>query len=187
MDRIYKNVMTKVEEMSCVQRTLFILAYNYKLEQLAKGYSTPLCDKCVDEMLQWLFYKSYKEFLQSVEEHVILRFTHLCVLPSSVNPPLPSVYPSRLVFRKVRSLLGGRTRVLLSGGAPLSAATQRFMNVCFCCPVGQGYGLTETCGAGTISERKQQWESHSSIRLETKQMGITIQIFRHIKQITNRE
>ncbi|XP_070761364.1 long-chain-fatty-acid--CoA ligase 3a isoform X1 [Enoplosus armatus] len=102
MDRIYKNVMTKVEEMSCVQRTLFILAYNYKLEQLAKGYSTPLCDK--------------------------------------------------LVFRKVRSLLGGRTRVLLSGGAPLSAATQRFMNVCFCCPVGQGYGLTETCGAGTISE-----------------------------------
>eukprot|EP00064_Thunnus_orientalis_P010124 superscaffoldBa00001342_g10150 len=102
MDRIYKNVMTKVEEMNCVQRTLFILAYNYKLDQLAKGYSTPLCDK--------------------------------------------------LVFRKIRSLLGGQTRVLLSGGAPLSAATQRFMNVCFCCPVGQGYGLTETCGAGTISE-----------------------------------
>ncbi|XP_041796150.1 long-chain-fatty-acid--CoA ligase 3a isoform X2 [Chelmon rostratus] len=102
MDRIYKNVMTKVEEMNFVQRTLFILAYNYKLEQLLKGYSTPLCDK--------------------------------------------------LVFKKVRSLLGGQIRVLLSGGAPLSAATQRFMNVCFCCPVGQGYGLTETCGVGTISE-----------------------------------
>ncbi|XP_061574754.1 long-chain-fatty-acid--CoA ligase 3a [Cololabis saira] len=102
MDRIYKNVMTKVEEMNSIQRTLFILAYNYKLEQLAKGNATPLCD--------WL------------------------------------------VFRKVRSLLGGRTRVLLSGGAPLSAATQRFMNVCLCCPVGQGYGLTETCGAGTVCE-----------------------------------
>uniref|UniRef100_A0A8C1Q9T5 long-chain-fatty-acid--CoA ligase n=2 Tax=Cyprinus carpio TaxID=7962 RepID=A0A8C1Q9T5_CYPCA len=102
MDRIYKNVMTKVEEMSSVQKTLFVLAYNYKMEQLSKGYSTPLCD--------------------------------------------------RLVFRKVRSLLGGNTRMLLSGGAPLSAATQRFMNICFCCPVGQGYGLTETCGAGTISE-----------------------------------
>ncbi|XP_053279676.1 long-chain-fatty-acid--CoA ligase 3a [Pleuronectes platessa] len=102
MDRIYKSVMTKVEEMNCIQRTLFTLAYNYKLEKLSEGYSTPLCDK--------------------------------------------------LVFRKVRSLLGGRTRVLLSGGAPLSAATQRFMNVCLCCPVGQGYGLTETCGAGTISE-----------------------------------
>lgn len=45
--------------------------------------------------------------------------------------------------------------MLLSGGAPLSAATQRFMNICLCCPVGQGYGLTETCGAGTISESKR--------------------------------
>uniref|UniRef100_A0A672FEK0 long-chain-fatty-acid--CoA ligase n=1 Tax=Salarias fasciatus TaxID=181472 RepID=A0A672FEK0_SALFA len=102
MDRIYKNVMTKVEEMSRFQRTLFVLAYNYKMEQISKGYSTPLCDS--------------------------------------------------LVFKRVRALLGGNTRVLLSGGAPLSAATQRFMNICLCCPVGQGYGLTETCGAATISE-----------------------------------
>ncbi|XP_056295333.1 long-chain-fatty-acid--CoA ligase 4 [Pseudoliparis swirei] len=57
-----------------------------------------------------------------------------------------------LLFRKVKKLLGGRVRLMLCGGAPLSSATQRFMNVCFCCPVGQGYGLTETCGAGTITE-----------------------------------
>lgn len=50
-------------------------------------------------------------------------------------------------------------RLMLSGGAPLSAATQRFMNVCFCCPVGQGFGLTETCGAGTISEGKGSLKS----------------------------
>ena len=50
----------------------------------------------------------------------------------------------------MRNLLGGRVRQLLSGGAPLSEDTQFFMNVCFCCPVGQGYGLTETCGAGTV-------------------------------------
>lgn len=50
-------------------------------------------------------------------------------------------------------------RLMLSGGAPLSAATQRFMNVCFCCPVGQGFGLTETCGAGTISEGKDSLKS----------------------------
>ncbi|XP_028986817.1 long-chain-fatty-acid--CoA ligase 3b isoform X2 [Betta splendens] len=102
MDRIYKNVMTKVEEMSKFQKTLFVLAYNYKMEQISKGYSTPLCDS--------------------------------------------------LVFKRVRGLLGGNIRLLLSGGAPLSAATQRFMNICLCCPVGQGYGLTETCGAGTITE-----------------------------------
>lgn len=62
------------------------------------------------------------------------------------------IYLCSLLFRKVKKLLGGRVRMMLSGGAPLSSATQRFMNVCFCCPVGQGYGLTETCGAGTITE-----------------------------------
>lgn len=45
MDRIYKNVMTKVEEMSKFQKTLFVLAYNYKMEQISKGYNTPLCDR----------------------------------------------------------------------------------------------------------------------------------------------
>lgn len=40
---------------------------------------------------------------------------------------------------------------MLCGGAPLSAETQRVMNICFCCPVMQGYGLTETCGAGTVA------------------------------------
>ncbi|KAM3611982.1 uncharacterized protein V6R79_000423 [Siganus canaliculatus] len=102
MDRINKNVMSKVQEMSFIQKKLFILGYNYKLDQIRRGYDAPLCNA--------------------------------------------------LLFRKVKKLLGGRVRMMLSGGAPLSAATQRFMNVCFCCPVGQGYGLTETCGAGTITE-----------------------------------
>ncbi|KAM4732297.1 long-chain-fatty-acid--CoA ligase 4 isoform 1-T2 [Anableps anableps] len=102
MDRINKNVMSKVQEMSYIQRTLFTLGYKYKLEQVKRGYDAPLCNV--------------------------------------------------LLFRKVKKLLGGRVRMMLSGGAPLSSATQRFMNVCFCCPVGQGYGLTETCGAGTITE-----------------------------------
>lgn len=42
--------MNKVEEMNWLQKTLFLLAYNYKLEQLAKGHSTPLCDKCVRDL-----------------------------------------------------------------------------------------------------------------------------------------
>ncbi|EEF48390.1 long-chain-fatty-acid CoA ligase, putative [Ricinus communis] len=57
-----------------------------------------------------------------------------------------------LVFRKVRAVLGGRVRFLLSGGAPLSADTQRFINICLGAPIGQGYGLTETCAGGTFSE-----------------------------------
>jgi long-chain acyl-CoA synthetase len=53
-----------------------------------------------------------------------------------------------LVFDKLRArLLGGKVRYMLSGGGPLSRATQVFMNVVFNCPVGQGFGLTETVGA----------------------------------------
>lgn len=57
-----------------------------------------------------------------------------------------------LVFRKVQAILGGRLRFLLSGGAPLSGDTQRFINICLNAPIGQGYGLTETCAGGTFSE-----------------------------------
>ncbi|KAM8998047.1 long-chain-fatty-acid--CoA ligase 4 isoform 1-T1 [Ara ararauna] len=102
MDRIYKNVMSKVQEMNYIQRTLFKIGYDYKLEQIKRGYDAPLCNM--------------------------------------------------FLFKKVKALLGGNIRMMLSGGAPLSPQTQRFMNICFCCPVGQGYGLTETCGAGTITE-----------------------------------
>lgn len=65
------------------------------------------------------------------------------------------------LFKKVRALLGGNVRMMLSGGAPLSSVTQRFMNICFCCPVGQGYGLTETCGAGTITEGEEMMDTKS--------------------------
>lgn len=61
---------------------------------------------------------------------------------------------SRFIFSKMRNLLGGRVRQIISGGAPLSEDTEFFMNVCFCCPVGQGYGLTEVCGAGTVCNGK---------------------------------
>uniref|UniRef100_A0A0D6QU16 AMP-dependent synthetase/ligase domain-containing protein n=1 Tax=Araucaria cunninghamii TaxID=56994 RepID=A0A0D6QU16_ARACU len=57
-----------------------------------------------------------------------------------------------LVFRKVRAVLGGHVRGMLSGGAPLSGDTQRFINICLGAPIGQGYGLTETCAGGTFSE-----------------------------------
>ncbi|VDK46513.1 unnamed protein product [Anisakis simplex] len=57
----------------------------------------------------------------------------------------------RLIFNKIRALLGGRMREMLSGGAPLNPETQRFMQICFC-PIIQAYGLTETCGGGTICD-----------------------------------
>lgn len=45
MDRINKNVMSKVQEMSYIQRTLFTLGYKYKLEQVKKGHDAPVCNR----------------------------------------------------------------------------------------------------------------------------------------------
>jgi long-chain acyl-CoA synthetase len=57
-----------------------------------------------------------------------------------------------VLLGKVKALAGlDRVRILISGGAPLSAATQNFAQAVFC-PVAQGYGATETTGCATVQE-----------------------------------
>ncbi|VBB34920.1 unnamed protein product, partial [Acanthocheilonema viteae] len=63
-----------------------------------------------------------------------------------------SPFLDRIVFKKIRRLLGGKLRTVVSGGAALNPETQRFMNICMCCPVIQGYGLTETCAAVSVAD-----------------------------------
>ncbi|CAN4096489.1 unnamed protein product [Withania somnifera] len=57
-----------------------------------------------------------------------------------------------IIFKKIRSVLGGDIRFMLCGGAPLSGDTQRFINICMGAPIGQGYGLTETFAGAAFSE-----------------------------------
>ncbi|KRX15775.1 Long-chain-fatty-acid--CoA ligase 4, partial [Trichinella nelsoni] len=59
---------------------------------------------------------------------------------------------NRMIFWNIRNVLGERIRLILCGGAPLSQDTQQFMRICFCCPVSQGYGLTETAGGATLTD-----------------------------------
>uniref|UniRef100_A0A914DF01 long-chain-fatty-acid--CoA ligase n=1 Tax=Acrobeloides nanus TaxID=290746 RepID=A0A914DF01_9BILA len=63
-----------------------------------------------------------------------------------------SLLMKKLAFNRICKLLGGNIHCMLCGGAPLNNDTQRFMNVVFCTPVVQGYGLTETCGGATLAE-----------------------------------
>ncbi|KAK7269590.1 hypothetical protein RIF29_22323 [Crotalaria pallida] len=56
-----------------------------------------------------------------------------------------------LAFRKVKARLGGRVRLIISGGAALSPEIEEFLRVTCCAFVCQGYGLTETCGPTTLS------------------------------------
>lgn len=54
------------------------------------------------------------------------------------------------MFSKVRALLGGRVRLMISGGAPLSPDTHTQVRICLCCDVIAGYGLTETTSCATV-------------------------------------
>jgi len=55
-----------------------------------------------------------------------------------------------LIFRKIRMLLGGKMRLMLAGGAPLSKEVHDFMRVCMGNTLLQGYGLTEVCACATL-------------------------------------
>jgi long-chain acyl-CoA synthetase len=67
---------------------------------------------------------------------------------------LDSPHLDRLIFSRFNQMvLGGRVKALLCGGAVLADDTQRFAQVALCAKVFQGYGLTETCAAGTIADR----------------------------------
>nr|CDS33499.1 transformer 2 protein [Hymenolepis microstoma] len=57
----------------------------------------------------------------------------------------------QLVFSKIRKRFGGRIRLIITAGAPISGDLLQFIRAAFCCPVFEGYGSTETCGAITSS------------------------------------
>lgn len=78
----------------------------------------------------------------------------------------------RLIFKAVRMLIGGKVRVMLTGGAPLAPETHDYIRTCMGCPVLQGYGLTETCACATL----MQLDEHSTGRVGPPCTGINIRL-----------
>lgn len=58
----------------------------------------------------------------------------------------------RIIFKKVAKLMGGKVRLMMSGGAPLSPDTHEQIKLCLCIDVIQGYGLTETTSSATVMD-----------------------------------
>ncbi|KAI9678467.1 MAG: long-chain fatty acid-CoA ligase [Trizodia sp. TS-e1964] len=56
-----------------------------------------------------------------------------------------------IVFNKIKDATGGKLRVALNGGGPISKETQRFISMSIA-PMISGYGLTETTGMGALND-----------------------------------
>jgi len=56
----------------------------------------------------------------------------------------------RLIFNKIKSILGGRMDFMIVGSAPLSPSTQEFMRTCIDMQLVQGWSMTETTCSGTL-------------------------------------
>jgi long-chain acyl-CoA synthetase len=55
-----------------------------------------------------------------------------------------------LVFNRVKAMLGGKVRFMLTGSAPIAPEVLDFLKICFCCDILEGYGMTES-SAGSFT------------------------------------
>lgn len=49
---------------------------------------------------------------------------------------------------------------MLTGGAPISGEVLDFLKVCFCAPIHEGYGLTETSAASSLTHKDDPESGH---------------------------
>lgn len=77
------------------------------------------------------------------------RIVNLALAVKKAGVPVLANFFDKAILSKLRAATGGRVRVALSGGAPLSPDTQAYLSNALL-PILQGYGLTETCGMCSI-------------------------------------
>jgi long-chain acyl-CoA synthetase len=61
-------------------------------------------------------------------------------------------------FASVKDLFGGRVRFMVTGSAPLNRDVIDFLKIAGCCPIYEGYGLTESTGGSFLT---YDWDPHS--------------------------
>lgn len=77
-----------------------------------------------------------------------------------------------VIFRSIRKLVGGRIRLMLSGGAPLSPETHEYIRTTFSLPLVQGYGLTESCACASIMDNDDNSTGTSGTPLQGVQIKL---------------
>jgi long-chain acyl-CoA synthetase len=91
--------------------------------------------------------------------------TNTCAYTHSMWDPL--------VFNKIRNLIGGRVKTMVTGSAPISADVLNFLKIAFCAPIHEGYGQTESSAASCLTSAFDPVAGHvggplSCIRIRLK-------------------
>ncbi|KFM24599.1 Long chain acyl-CoA synthetase 4 [Auxenochlorella protothecoides] len=157
-DRIYSTVTGQIASGGAVKKFLFHTAFNTKLARLKRGVAQ---DKVRCQTLWGAGACRAVYGLIACLARTPHRFSAFPWLPGAPCPTRTPPHSStclqaapiwdKIVFKKIKAALGGRCRVLVSGGAPLSLHAEEFLRVCMGALVVQGYGLTETCAASFIA------------------------------------
>ncbi|KAI8070840.1 hypothetical protein BC940DRAFT_295686 [Gongronella butleri] len=66
----------------------------------------------------------------------------------------------RLIFNKVRNVLGGNVRVIVTGSAPIASEILDFFRVAFCTSIIEAYGSTENTGCATHTHINETRAGH---------------------------
>lgn len=63
-----------------------------------------------------------------------------------------------LVFGKLKGILGGRVRLMLTGSAPIAADVLTLLRLAFSAPLLEGYGQTETCAGSVLTHSYESYQ-----------------------------
>ena len=66
-----------------------------------------------------------------------------------------------LIFKKVKALLGGRVRIMITGSAPIDAVVLDYLRICFCWPILEGYGMAESSSAACFTRQGDPNAGHA--------------------------
>ncbi|KAI8325851.1 acetyl-CoA synthetase-like protein [Martensiomyces pterosporus] len=78
----------------------------------------------------------------------------------------------RVIFAKIRAILGGRLEFVLTGSAPIDKNVLQFLRICFCCQVSEGWGQTESTGCGVVNVASE----NQAGRIGVPQLGVELKL-----------
>ena len=123
------------------------------------------------------FYVKIKQILAEVNsfKKMVAQYAFVSKTASQKNGLLTHWLYDSLLFSAIKDILGGNVRLIVTGSAPITKDVLDYLKVCFCCPIIEGYGLTESTGL-MFSQHPDDWFSGSCggiiSSLEFKQVSV---------------